>query len=292
MKKLLVLLSLMLAGSIAPAGEAAPPEAPDEAALLLQLDRDFDAASATNGAEAWVAYFGDHGAILQVGAPPISGPDAIRAAMTPVFTTPGSSLRWQPTRAEVLIPGALGYTLGRYQRRRNGDDGRPMLQHGTYFTLWRKQPDGPWKIAARAYHPVAPEPADEAAVLLQLDRDFDTASAKDGAEAWVAYFGDHGAILQPGAAPLSGPDAIRAAMAPVFTRRGSSLRWQPTRAEILIPGALGYTLGSYQRRRTGGDGRPMVQYGTYFTLWRKQPDGSWKIAADTGQPDGPFQPAQ
>jgi hypothetical protein len=64
------------------------------------------------------------------------------------------------------------------------------------------------------------------------------------------------------------------------------------RGEILIPGALGYTLGRYQRRRTGNDGRPMVQHGTYFTLWRKQPGGSWKIAADTGQPDGPFQPAE
>jgi len=139
--------------------------------------------------------------------------------------------------------------------------------------------------------PPPPEPADEAAVLLQLDRDFDAASAQNGAEAWVAYFGDHGALLPANAPPLSGPDAIRETMTPVFTQPGSSLRWQPTRAEILIPGALGYTLGRYERRRNGDDGRPLVQRGTYFTLWRKQPDGSWKIAADTGQPDGPFQPA-
>jgi len=136
-----------------------------------------------------------------------------------------------------------------------------------------------------------PEPPDEAAVLLQLDRDFDAASAETGAEAWVAYFGDHGAILQPGAAPISGPDALRAAMASTF-KPGSSLRWQPTRAEILIPGALGYTLGRYERRHQGEFGRTVLQHGTYFTLWRKQADGSWKIAADTGQPDGPFQPAE
>ena len=161
MKNLLVLLSIMLAGSIAPAGEASPPEPPDEAGTLLQLDRDFDAASAETGAEAWVAYFGDHGAMLPPAAPPISGPVAIREAMTPVFTQPGSSLRWQPTRAEILIPGALGYTLGRYQRRRNGEDGRPMLQRGTYFTLWRKQPDGSWKIAADTGQPDGPfQPAE------------------------------------------------------------------------------------------------------------------------------------
>ena len=161
MKNLLVLLSFLLVASLAPAGEAAPAETTDEAAVLLQLDRNFDAASAENGAEAWVAYFGEHGAILQAGGPPISGPDAIRAAMNPVFTRPGSSLRWQPTRAEILVPGALGYTLGRSQRRRTGDDGRPMIQHGTYFTLWRKQADGSWKIAADTGQPDGPfQPAE------------------------------------------------------------------------------------------------------------------------------------
>ena len=161
MKNLLVLLLFVLAGSIAPSGVAAPPEPPDEAAVLLQLDRDFDAASAKDGAEAWVAYFGDHGAMLLAGNPPISGPDAIRAAMNPVFTRPGSSLRWQPTRAEILVPGALGYTLGRSQRRRNGEDGRPMIQHGAYFTLWRKQADGSWKIAADTGQPDGPfQPAE------------------------------------------------------------------------------------------------------------------------------------
>ena len=155
MKNLLVLLSIMLAGSIAPTGEASPPEPPDEATVLLQLDRDFDAASAKDGAEAWVAYFGDHGAILQPGAPPISGPDALRAAMASTFK-PGSSLRWQPTRAEILIPGALGYTLGRYERRHQGEFGRTVLQHGAYFTLWRKQADGSWKIAADTGQPDGP----------------------------------------------------------------------------------------------------------------------------------------
>ncbi len=155
------LLLLALAAPIVSPGEAAPPEAADEAAVLLQLDRDFDAASAQNGAEAWVAYFGDHGAILRPAAAPISGPAAIREAMSPVFTTPGSSLRWQPTRAEILIPGALGYTVGRSERRRKGDDGRPMVQHGTYFTLWRKQPDGTWKIAADTGQPDGPFQPDE-----------------------------------------------------------------------------------------------------------------------------------
>jgi ketosteroid isomerase-like protein len=157
MKSAALLLLLILAGSIAPASGAPPAETADEAAILLQLDRDFDAASATNGAEAWVAFFGDHGAILPAAASPISGPDAIRETMSPVFQ-PGSSLRWQPTKAEILIPGALGYTLGRYERRRPGEFGRTVTQHGTYFTLWRKQADGSWKIAADTGQPDSPRP--------------------------------------------------------------------------------------------------------------------------------------
>ena len=31
----------------------------------------------------------------------------------------------------------------------------------------------------------------------------------------------------------------------------------------------------------------MKSTGTYSTTWMKQPDGSWKIVLDTGNPDGP-----
>ena len=98
---LLALLLLALSASTVSSTGAAPPEPADEAALLMQLDRDFDAASAKDGAEAWVAFFGDHGAILPAAAAPVSGPDAIREAMSPVFQ-PGTS----SASVRTLVPAS------------------------------------------------------------------------------------------------------------------------------------------------------------------------------------------
>jgi ketosteroid isomerase-like protein len=63
------------------------------------------------------------------------------------------------------------------------------------------------------------------------------------------------------------------------------LRWQPTRAEILIPGDLGFTTGRYERRAKNKEGKVEVEHGTYVSVWRKQADGSWKIILDTGNAD-------
>lgn len=99
-------------------------------------------------------------------------------------------------------------------------------------------------------------------------------------------------MLTGDAPPVVGHEAIRKAMEGVFTGPDSTLRWQPTRAEILIPGAVGYTTGRYQRRRKSPEGQPLLQEGAYVSVWRKQADGEWKIVLDTGQPDAPPRPVE
>ena len=42
---------------------------------------------------------------------------------------------------------------------------------------------------------------------------------------------------------------------------------------------VAYEYGTYDMRLTGPDG-PMNDRGKYVTIWRKQPDGTWKISLD------------
>lgn len=132
-----------------------------------------------------------------------------------------------------------------------------------------------------------PAAADERQPLLQADRDFDQATAEKGIEGWVAYFAENGSMLPEKGAPISGHEAIRQAMGPAFANPDFSLRWQPTRAEILIPGMLGYTVGRFERKTKNPEGKTVRVRGTYFSVWKKQADGSWKIVFDTGSADGP-----
>lgn len=131
------------------------------------------------------------------------------------------------------------------------------------------------------------EKVDEAALLMQLDRDFDKATAEKGVDGWVAYFAPNGSMLSDTNKPTTGPSAIRTAMEPVFKDSTFSLRWHPTKAEIMIPGVIGYTVGRWERIRKDKEGKWMKSSGTYSTTWKKQPDGSWKIVLDSGVSDGP-----
>ena len=114
---------------------------------LLRLDREFDQkVAAGGGGAAWASYFAENGSMLGKTNPPITGREAIQKTMEPVFANPDFSLRWKPTRAEILIPGDLGFTTGRYERRVKDKEGRVEVEHGAYVSVWRKQPNGAWKI--------------------------------------------------------------------------------------------------------------------------------------------------
>ncbi len=124
--------------------------------------------------------------------------------------------------------------------------------------------------------------ADPREQLLEADREFDRAVAERGLEAWVDHFAADGRMLPVGADPVIGREAIRNQMAPAFARAGFSIRWRPVFADIARSGDLGYTHGMSEVKSTGQDGTPVTQYGKYLTVWKKQTNGSWKVAADIG----------
>jgi ketosteroid isomerase-like protein len=131
------------------------------------------------------------------------------------------------------------------------------------------------------------EKVDDAALLMQLDRDFDKATAEKGVNGWVAYFAPNGSMLGDTSKPTTGLAEIRAQMDPVFKDSTLTLRWHPTKGEMMIPGVIGYTVGRWERVWKNKEGKWIKSIGSYSTTWKKQPDGSWKIVLDSGVSDGP-----
>jgi ketosteroid isomerase-like protein len=131
------------------------------------------------------------------------------------------------------------------------------------------------------------EKVDDAALLMQLDRDFDKATAEKGVNGWVAYFAPNGSMLGDTSKPTTGLAEIRAQMDPVFKDSTLTLRWHPTKGEMMIPGVIGYTVGRWERVWKNKEGKWIKSIGSYSTTWKKQPDGSWKIVLDSGISDGP-----
>lgn len=62
----------------------------------------------------------------------------------------------------------------------------------------------------------------------------------------------------------------------------ASLTWTPVGGEVAASGEIGYTYGRYVVHSTSPEGEPRESFGKYFTVWKLQADGSWKVVLDGG----------
>lgn len=125
----------------------------------------------------------------------------------------------------------------------------------------------------------------DTSVLMQAERAFAKATAERGVDGWMEFMAPNAVELS--AEPLVGLDQIRAGMTKQFNLPGFKITWEPTKAEYLGQGDVGFAVGRYEVRFTGDDGKPQVRRGTYLTTWQKQHDGSWKVVSDIGSSDPP-----
>ena len=84
-----------------------------------------------------------------------------------------------------------------------------------------------------------------------------------------------------------GRDAVSKAWLPLFTDRSLFLKWHPTQVEVSSSGDLGYSIGDYERISKDAQGNPATATGSYVSIWRRKPDGKWKIVVDIGTPGTP-----
>ena len=128
--------------------------------------------------------------------------------------------------------------------------------------------------------PVAAQdkPLTGADLLRKLEADFAHAVAEHGHDAFVAYFAEDGVELEDGGGVKTKADMRHEAAWPPDL----SLSWAPVKAEMAASGDMGYTYGNYVLKTKDKDGKTGARYGKYTSIWKKQQDGSWKVALDMG----------
>lgn len=87
-----------------------------------------------------------------------------------------------------------------------------------------------------------------------------------------------------------GPEAVLQRMGQ--DQPGVKLTWSASFTDVSDDGTMGYNYGRFESRRPGPDGKEIVRGGFFLTIWKRQPDGSWRYVMDTGAPDRPAPPAQ
>ena len=113
---------------------------------------------------------------------------------------------------------------------------------------------------------------------MNADRAFSAMSEKKGLRnAYLDFIENDGVLLRPGTLPLAGGDAMD-----FITQSNDSLfvmTWEPKSASIAASGDLGYTYGVYSIRQLENDS---VFFGSYVTIWKRQPNGKWKFVLQSG----------
>src|SRR4029453_10727519 len=120
-------------------GCASSADVAKERETLTTLDKEW-AASAGN-VDKFMSYYAPDASFYAPGLPLATGPGPIREAVTKMMSSPGFSLTFAPTGAEVSGSGDLGYTSGTYEATMNG-----AAEKGKYITVWKKQSGGDWKV--------------------------------------------------------------------------------------------------------------------------------------------------
>lgn len=102
----------------------------------------------------------------------------------------------------------------------------------------------------------------------------------------LSYYADDAVSLPANEELLTNhPDMQKSWMARLAP--GVSLSWTPMYVEAAKSGDLAYILGSYTMTTKAAKGTPATDRGKYLAVWKKQPDGSWKIEADMWNSDLP-----
>jgi len=115
---------------------------PESTALvsLVAAERGFSRMSVEQGMRAaFLEHLADDGIVFQ--PLPVNG----KSVWGPRPPSP-ATLIWEPAFAEVSAAGDLGYTTGPWEYRPPADANRPTL-HGHFHSVWRRQGNGPWKVA-------------------------------------------------------------------------------------------------------------------------------------------------
>jgi uncharacterized protein (TIGR02246 family) len=137
--------------------------------------------------------------------------------------------------------------------------------------------------------------ADEKAIRdgeAQWVKDF---AAKD-VEKVASHYADDGYSMIPDMAIMKNKDEIRAGLKEEFSDPNSSLDFHPDKVEVAKSGDLAYSQGHYTYTSTDRKTKKrLIEHGGYVEVYKKQADGSWRVAEDIATqeaPPAPDKPAQ
>ena len=134
-----------------------------------------------------------------------------------------------------------------------------------------------------------PENKNETA-LVEVRKAIDKGNAQ-WIEAWdkadasliASLFASDGVLLSRNGKFFKGPEQIFQRQKTVMQSAGKGVKATVTTVDLWLDGETAYETGTFNYKYQEA-GKPVNEEGRYVTIWKRQSDGSWKIASDMGVP--------
>jgi ketosteroid isomerase-like protein len=105
-----------------------------------------------------MVHYADQAVLLPAAKPQIRGKAAITEEWELILAIPKLENMSTLTGAAVSSSGDLAYTMGSYRSQMTGEDGTMVTEPGKWVSVWKKQPDGKWRIIIETYNTDIPPP--------------------------------------------------------------------------------------------------------------------------------------
>jgi ketosteroid isomerase-like protein len=264
-----ILLVYMVSGFIALAQALAIPQTAFETAIR-NADEAWAKAVIAKSIEQTVAMYDPEALTAGSAMLPARGLAEIRAMWTKYFSDPGFALSWQLEKAVVTESGTIGYSTGNWGIGAKG---------GPYLAVWRKS-GGAWKVLIdAAWYSQKAEPQELKksgspleTIIQNLDEALAKAIAAKSVEETVLLY-ETAAITAGSAMPSAqGINALREMYRKMFVQPGFTLLLKADKIALAESKTIAYSSGIWTMPKAAGP---------YLVVWRKQPDGGWKIVIDS-----------
>lgn len=125
---------------------------------LKATDNALSKAVADRELEKIMSFYTDDAVLMPTAEPIVSGKKAIREEWRHILDIPGFQAKSALTKVEVARDGDMAYSMGTYLATMLGENGKQAAEPGKYLTIWKRQPDGSWRIVVETYNTDIPPP--------------------------------------------------------------------------------------------------------------------------------------
>jgi ketosteroid isomerase-like protein len=247
---------------------------------LVEAERNFYHTGQEQGTRAaFLAFLADSGIVFRPG--PVNGRRTWNER-----EENGLDLVWEPTFAAVSRSADFGYDTGPAKWRANKKE-KEFSGYGHFVSIWRKEPDGTWKVqldcgiehakptgkpeALRTMVPGEPEEVAPQRAFGDAQRDFVALAKLDFTKAFREFGSVEVRLYRDGSLPTVGKDAGAKLLGP--EQAGVAL--EVIAGNMSSSSDLAYYYGRYSDTRSQD-----AATGHFLQVWQTNATGAWKLVLD------------